>query len=143
MEIGVSFEELAMSVLTPSPGTAADPKQRINRLTRRSLLMVPTFVVVYFITGLIGLYLVLHLLGLNEGDLFLMERGVAGWAMEVLFTLVLVSAPAAGVWFAVAALRRGGRWGALAGLVVNGLLVLLVIYIFVDDILMTYYPHIR
>jgi hypothetical protein len=59
------------------------------------------------------------------------------------FALVLVSAPVAGVWFAVAALRRRRKWGAWVGLVLNGLLVLLVAYMFVDAILMTYYPHIR
>lgn len=132
-----------MSLPTPPPEITAGPSPRTARLTRWSLLMLPTFVIVYLVTSVIGLYLVLGLLGLSEGDLFLMQRGVAGWVMEVLFALLLVAAPVAGVWFAGAALRRRGRWGAWVGLVLNGLLVLLVAYMFVDAILMTYYPHAR
>lgn len=133
-----------MCASTPSPGIVGGHSQRnAARLTRWSLLMLPAFVVLYFVTSFIGLYLVLGLLGLGEGDLFLMERGFAGWATEVLFALVLASAPVAGAWFAVVALRRRGRWGAWTGLVLNGLLVLLVIYMFVDAVLMTYYPNIR
>lgn len=49
----------------------------------------------------------------------------------------------AGVWDAAAEKRRGGKWGAWAGLVLDGLLVLIVIYMFMHAILMTYYSHIR
>jgi hypothetical protein len=105
--------------------------------------MLPVFGAIFIATSFIGEYVVLALLGLNEGDLWLMERGIAGWTAEILFTLVLVSAPVAGAWLAATALRHGGRWGAWLGLVLNALLILFTLYMFVDAILMTYYPQLR
>lgn len=113
--------------------------QQVSRLTRWSLLMMPVFVVVFLVTSFVGGYVVLHLLGLPEGALFLMEGGVAGWTAEVLFALLLAGAPVAGVWLAVRAIRRGGRRAAWAGLILNGLLVLVVVYMFVDAIRMSYF----
>lgn len=112
---------------------------QVLRLTRWSLLMLPAFVIVFLITSFVGEYVVLDLLGLNEGDLFLMEGGIAGWLAEVSFALLLVSAPVLGVWFGARALRHGGAGKAWAGVVLNGLLVLLVVYMFVDAIRMSYF----
>lgn len=92
-----------MSVTTES-------RQRAARLTRDSLLMLPVFGAIFIATSFIGEYVVLGLLGLNEGDLWLMERGIAGWTAEILFTLVLVSAPVAGAWLAATA--AGGAPGS-------------------------------
>ena len=109
------------------------------RLTLWSFLMLPAFVVVFLITSVVGEYVVLDILGLDEGDLFLMQGGVAGWLAEVVFALLLVSAPAGGVWLAARALRHGGKGKSWAGLILNGLLVLLVVYMFVDAIRMSYF----
>ena len=132
-----------MSVSTPA-STPTPHRQRVDpssarRLSTWSLLMLPVFVVVYFVTGVVGEYVVLGWLGLPEGSLFLMEGGVAGWLFEIGFALLLVAAPVAGVWCAVRSLRQGGRWPAWTGLVLNALLVLVVVYTFVDAINMSYF----
>jgi uncharacterized membrane protein len=101
--------------------------------------MLPVFVVVYFVTGFVGEYVVLDLLGLPEGSLFLMAGGVAGWVTEVGFALLLIAAPVAGVVFARRALSTERSRMAWAGLVLNGLLVLVVVYTFVDAVRMSYF----
>jgi hypothetical protein len=103
--------------------------------------MLPTFLAVFVLTSFVGEYVMLPWLGLHEGDLMLMERGVAGWVSEIAFALVLAAPALAGVAFAVRALRRAGRWQAWAGLAVNALLVLWVVYMFVDAVHMTYDPQ--
>lgn len=128
-----------MSVTTPKPHTASHAPGHGARMTRRSLLMLPLFVVAFFVTSFVGEYVVLDLLGLPEGSLFLMEEGIAGWVTEIVFVLLLVAAPVAGVWFAVRALRDQGRWPAWTGLVLNALLVLFVAYMFVDAIRMSFF----
>ncbi len=102
--------------------------------------MLPTFAVAFIVVGLIGWLVLMPLLGLNEGGLLLMAGGVAGWTAEIVSDLLVAAPAVAGAWFAVAALRSGGRLGAWAGLALNALLVALVIYTFVDAIHMTYYP---
>lgn len=128
-----------MSITTPAPHTTSHAPGSSARMTRRSLLMLPLFAAVFFVTSFVGEYVVLDLLGLPEGSLFLMEEGVAGWVTEIVFALLLVAAPVAGVWFAVRALRDEGRWPAWTGLVLNALLVLFVAYMFVDAIRMTFF----
>jgi hypothetical protein len=103
--------------------------------------MLPTFLVVFLVTSFVGEYVMLPWLGLNEGDLMLMERGVAGWACEIGFAIALAAPAAVGVTFAVAALRHSSRWPAWVGLIVNALLLALVIYMFVDAVHMTYNPQ--
>lgn len=129
-----------MTTVAPSPGTTAVPDQKASRWTRRSLWMLPTFVAAYVVTSLVGEYVMLPWLGLHEGDLMLMKRGVAGWASEIVFASILVAPAALGLVFAVAALRHGGRWRAWLGLALNAVLVVLVLYMFVDAIHMTYHP---
>lgn len=123
----------------PSPGAATHPNHRVAGLTRWSLLMVPIFVVVWTVLDVLSLW-VLELLDLHEGDLFLMQRGFAGWATQVLFFLVAAIAPVVGVWLAVAALRGRGKWHAWVGLVLNALAIVLLVYVFIDAIHLTYYP---
>jgi hypothetical protein len=121
--------------------TAGAADRQVSRLATWSLLMVPVFVVVFVVTSLVGEYLVLDLLGLPEGSLFLMEGGIAGWTAEVLSAVLLAGGPVAGLWLAVRALRGGSRhkaW-AWAGLIVNALLVVLVAFMFVDAIRMSYF----
>ena len=126
-----------MSV-TKEPSASGTDRQ-VSRLTGWSLLMLPAFVVVFFVTSVVGEYVVLDLLGLPEGSLFLMEGGVAGWTAEVLMAVLLATAPVVGVWFAVRALRRGAQRKAWAGLVLNGLLVVWVAYMLFDAIRMSYF----
>ena len=130
-----------MTVLAPSPRRTTTQDREVSRWTRRSLWMVPTFVVAYIVTSLVGEYVMLPWLGLHEGDLMLMERGVAGWASEIGFALLLVAPAVLGVVFAAAALRHAGRWPAWVGLVLNTTLGFLAIYAFIDAIHMTYNPH--
>jgi hypothetical protein len=101
--------------------------------------MVPVFAAVFLVTGVVGEYVVLDLLGLPEGSLFLMAGGLAGWAAEVGFDLVLLAVPVVGVVLARRALRAGAGRAAWAGLAVNALLALLVLYQFVDAIRMSYF----
>lgn len=129
-----------MTAVVPPTDTQSERGTTVSRLTRWSLWMVPLFFLVFVVTDTFGTWVVLDWLDLNEGDLFLMAGGFAGWATEILFALVLVAAPVVGVWLAVSALRRGGRAGAWSGLVLNGLLIVLVGYLFLDAIHMTYYP---
>ena len=130
-----------MTAIAPSPGGTAASDQKATRWTRRSLWMLPTFLVVFLVTSFVGEYVMLPWLGLNEGDLMLMERGVAGWASEVAFAVVLVAPAVVGVTFAIAALRHSSRWSAWVGLILNALLVAFVIYMFVDAVHMTYHPQ--
>lgn len=131
-----------MTTLTPSPRTAAPQPEETSRLTRWSLWMLPTFVLVYFATSFIGLYLIFPLLGLKEGDILLFDRSVAGWVWAIGLWLLLVAAPIVGVMLAVKALRRGGRTAAWTGFALNGVLVLLSAYMIFDEIRMTYFPDI-
>lgn len=129
-----------MSITTPPPRTSSDPREHDARMAaRRSLLMLPVFLVVFLVTGIVGEYVVLGLLGLGEGSLFLMEGGVAGWAAEIAFDVLLLAAPVAGVWFAVRGLHDQGRWLAWTGLVLNVLLILVVTYMFVDSVRMSFF----
>lgn len=129
-----------MTAFAPSPGSTAAPDRGTARLTRWSLAMIPLFVAVFFVTDVVGTFLVLPLLGLNEGDLFLFAHNAAGWAAEILLFLVAVAAPVAGVVLGAKALRRGGRVGAWAGLVVNAGFALVVCYMLFDAIRMAYWP---
>jgi hypothetical protein len=103
--------------------------------------MLPTFAVAAIVTSFVSEYVMLPWLGLHEGDLMLMERGVAGWASEIVFALLLLAPAALGLVFAVAALRHSGRWPAWVGLVLNAILIVIVVYSFVDAVHMTYNPH--
>jgi hypothetical protein len=111
-----------------------------SRLTRWSYLMVPVFAVVFIANEALTLP-VLDALGLGEGELYVMQRGAAGWTAEILSALALLAAPLAGVLLAAAARRRGGRKAALAALILNVLLVCLVLYAFADHVRMTYWPQ--
>ncbi|MFC8504064.1 hypothetical protein ACFUC1_17025 [Pedococcus sp. NPDC057267] len=130
-----------MSTLTP-PRAAGRPVRTHRQLTQWSLLVVPAFVLVFWLTDVVGTFLMLPLLGLHEGDLPLMARDVAGWTVTTLLFLVAVAAPALGMGLARAALRRGGRAGAWAALVLNAGTALLMVYVFADAVRMTYFPEV-
>ena len=128
-----------MAAVAPSGARARD--RQASRWTRRSLQMLPVFLGVFVVTSLVSEYLVLPWLGLSEGDLMLMERGVAGWSCEIGFALVLVAPAVAGVGSAVAALRSTSRPAAWVGLVLNAILVGFVAYLLADAVHMTYDPQ--
>lgn len=130
-----------MTAVVPSHGGTTASGQKVTEWTHRSLWMLPIFVVVFLVTSFVGEYVMLPWLGLHEGDLMLMERGVAGWASEVGFALALVAPAVVGVVYAITALRHSGRVAAWVGLILNALLVAFVIYMFVDAVHMTYYPQ--
>lgn len=130
-----------MTTIAPPPGRTAASDQKVTRWAQRSLWMLPVFLVAFLVTSFIGEYVMLPWLGLHEGDLMLMERGVAGWTSEIAFGLVLVAPAVTGVVFAIAALRTSGRWTAWVGLALNAILVAFVIYTFADAVHMTYYPQ--
>jgi hypothetical protein len=97
-----------MATIAPSHGGATASDQKGTAWSHRSLWMLPTFLAAFLVTSFVGEYVMLPWLGLHEGDLMLMERGIAGWASEVAFTLALVAPPVVGVAFAIAALRHSG-----------------------------------
>jgi hypothetical protein len=103
--------------------------------------MLPSYLLAFVVTSVVSEFVMLPWLGLEMGDLMLMERGVAGWTSEIAFTAALLAPAGAGIGYAVAALRSGGRRLALVGLIVNALLALLTLYMFVDAVHMTYDPH--
>jgi hypothetical protein len=109
------------------------------RLIRWSWAMVPAFLLIWLLAGSLLFYLLKGPLGLQEGEVLLMARSVAGWFAEVGSFLLVGATPLAGVAFGVAALRRGQSI-ALSAVVVNAALWLLTLYTFIDDIHMTYFP---
>jgi hypothetical protein len=130
-----------MTTLKPSPSTESPRLEDPTRLTRRSLWMIPTFVVVYFVTSFVGLYVIFPLLGLNEGDVFLFAHNPAGWITAVVGWVLLAAAPVAGVWLATLALRRGARSGAWLAMIANAIVTLFVVYMVFDEIRMAYFPQ--
>ncbi len=108
--------------------------------TRRSWAMVPIGLVIWLLVDTLLFSLLKGPLGIREGEVLLMARSVAGWFAEVGSLLVVLAAPVAGVVFGATALRRGGHGAAVAGLVVNAAGCLLALYMFIDDIHMTYSP---
>lgn len=130
-----------MTTVAPPPRRTAASDQKGTAWARRSLWMLPVFLAAFLVTSFVGEYVVLPWLGLDEGNLMLMERGGAGWVSEIAFALVLIAPAVAGVTFAIAALHHSGRWAAWVGLILNALLVALVVYMFADAVHMTYYPQ--
>lgn len=130
-----------MTTIAPLRSTPTRPDPKVVTWTHRSLWMLPAFLVAFFVTGVVGEYVVLPRLGLNEGDLMLMQRGVAGWVCEVGFALVLAAPAVAGIVFAVAALRRSAHVSAWVALIANAALATVVLYMFLDAVHMTYYPQ--
>lgn len=61
-----------MTTLSPSSLTSPKQPEKSSRLARWSLWMAAAFVGVYLLTTLIGLYLVFPMLGLQEGDIFIL-----------------------------------------------------------------------
>lgn len=85
-----------MTAFAPTPHTATHQDEQAHRLTRRSFWMLPLFALAYVATSVVGLYVVIPLLGLSEGDLFLFARNAAGWAFELLFLLLVLAPPVLG-----------------------------------------------
>ncbi len=109
-----------------------------RRLTRWSWAMVPVYLFLSALSGTVLFHALQGPLGIHEGDVILMARSVAGWVAEVGITVVLLAAPVAGVVLGGAAIRRGGSWGPWTALVANAAFALLTLYMFIDDVHMTY-----
>ena len=125
-----------MTVVREPIGTAHDEQAR--RMSRRSWRMLPIFAVVFLVTS-VAYEPVLKARGQHEGDLLAMTEDVAGVTLEVAFALALATAPVLGVIFAARALRRHATRSAWAALAANGLLLLFVLYQFVDTIRMSFF----
>lgn len=132
-------EAIVMSTLAPTPARAAPGSGHAASLTRWSWVMLPVFVAVWFVLGLVA-FASLGLFGLHEGDLILMAHSVAAWLFFVVSWLLIAAAPVAGVGLAVMALRRGGRVQSWLALSANALVLLLVVYQVFDEIRMSYFP---
>lgn len=130
-----------MTTLSPSPRTLPKQPEKSSRLAKRSLWMVAIFAGVYFLTSLIGLYLVFPMLGLHEGDIFLFAHSIGGWVAAVVGWLLLAAGPVTGVVLAVRALRLGARASAWAAFALNALVTLFVAYTVFDEIRMAYFPQ--
>jgi hypothetical protein len=128
-----------MTTSNPVHPVAAHDPVEAARSTRAAWLMVPVWVAMFIATSYAGV-VVLGWLGLGEGDLFLFARNVWGWVAEIGFMLLLAAPAAAGIAYAVRAVRRGARALAGTALAVNALLLLLVLYMFADAVRMTYWP---
>lgn len=128
-----------MSTLT-QPRTSKHRMDDAPRLARLSLWMLPLFALVGLVTSFVGVYVIFPLVGLEEGDVFLMAHSVAGWVWAVAFWVLLLAAPVTGVVLAAKALRRGGARAARTALVLNGALVLIAAYMAVDEVRMAYFP---
>jgi hypothetical protein len=102
--------------------------------------MLPVFFLVYLVTDVVGEYVVLPLLDLDEGSLPLMARNAGGWLSETGLFLVAVAAPVIGLVLGVKALRRGGHTAAWTAVVVNLGFALVMAYTLFDAIRMTYFP---
>ncbi len=111
-----------------------------SRLTKWSWVMVPGFLFLWGLSGTVYFHLLEGPLGIHEGDVILMARSAAGWAAEVGSVLILLAVPVLGVLLGVRAIHRGGRWGSWAAVVVNAGFALLLLYTFMDEIHMTYFP---
>jgi pimeloyl-ACP methyl ester carboxylesterase len=103
--------------------------------------MVAVFVGVYFLTSLIGLYLVFPMLGLREGDILLFAHSIGGWVAAVAGWLLLAAGPVTGVVLAARALRLGARASAWVAFALNALVTLFVAYTVFDEIRMAYFPQ--
>ncbi len=124
---------------TEQHSTAAEPWSS-SRLTKWSWVMVPGFLFLWGLSGTVYFRLLEGPLGIHEGDVILMARSASGWAAEIGSVLAGLAAPVLGVLLGVRAIRRGGRWGSWTAVIVNAGFALLVLYMFVDDIHMTYFP---
>ncbi|HET8616401.1 MAG TPA: hypothetical protein VFL94_12810 [Actinomycetales bacterium] len=124
-------------VTRTSPTLAPAPQSDAERLTRWSYAMLLAFVLAYAVAGVVG-YWLLGALGLNDGDLLLMDRSVVGWVTEVGLTLVLLAPPAVGIALAIRAVRAGARTLAFVAAALNGSLVLIALVTLVGNIWITY-----
>lgn len=128
-----------MPARAPTPGVTHPDREHTSTLTRWSWAMVAAFVVIWFGVGSVT-FAALGLFGLAEGDLVLMAHSVPAWIWFLGSWALVAAAPAAGILLATRALRRGGRRGAWACLVANGLVAVLVAYQVFDEIRMSYFP---
>jgi hypothetical protein len=99
------------------PGSGVDLR-RASLYTLWSWLMLPGFLVVGVVAGIVGQILAISA-GLPEGR-SLSAGGAAGWAILVVVLLIAVLPMIAGTLLARRALRAGAGLGARAALIVNG-----------------------
>lgn len=127
-----------MSTVAPVPGTTRPAVPVATRLARWSWAMVPVFVVVWFVLGIVT-FLSLDLFGLVEGDLVLMAHSVAAWVFFVVCWLVIAAVPVTGLTLAAWARRAGARVVAWSlPMTANAAVLLLVAYQVFDEIRMSY-----
>lgn len=122
---------------TTSQKLAGAPRAEADRLMRWSFSMLLVFAFAYLVAAAVGFWL-LGALGLNDGDLLLMDHSAIGWIAEIGLTLVLATPPVIGVVLGVRAIRAGAGKLALVAVAINGLLALMALVTFVGNIVITY-----
>lgn len=114
-----------MAHVVPPSDLRVDVGVEARRLTRWSLFMLPVTVVwVYALGGLTWL-LWIKIPDRAGESLALTDYGVVGWVAMILLNVLGILPAVLGGWFAVRALRLGARRGAVAGLALNGVVVVL------------------
>ena len=127
-----------MSTDVQGAATTGRPSPDAARMTRWSWAMVPLFVLVWFVLGIVA-FLSLGLFGLAEGDLVLMAHSAAAWVFFVACWLVIGAVPVAGLVLAARARVLGARLVTWAlPMTVNAVVLLLVAYQVFDEIRMSY-----
>jgi hypothetical protein len=105
------------TVSTPMPGVS----DRARRLGTWSFIMLPMLLV----TGLIGAFVGMWLLGRRglEGSEPMSVQGAYGWLVWVVTSVVFLLPTMFGVVFGFRARRAGAKGLGLAGMLVNGALL--------------------
>ena len=108
-----------MSIPSEVPAT---PDDRGRRLANWSLLMIPALLLSAIVAGVFGMFM----LGRRdlEGSEPMSVQGGYGWMVWAISTVVLMIPPAVGVGLGLTARRLGARGNALAGVLINGLILI-------------------
>jgi hypothetical protein len=101
---------------------SAVPDDRGRRLATWSLLMLPMLLLSAIAAGVFGMFM----LGRRdlEGSEPMSVQGGYGWMVWAISTIILMIPPAVGLGLGLTARRLGAKGTALAGILVNGLILI-------------------
>lgn len=112
---------------------------------RWSFLMLPAFLILFIIASLLEAA-TMQAVGLTEGDLLLMDKSAVAWIVAILLFALTAAAPLVGIWLGLRATRDGERrpggtaWRGWVALALNAAVLALLVYGFVDQVRMSYWP---